>query len=191
MSFRGGLDKGFYGTALTSFFGSPRESSKYRTPLGQLDEVQSNRHENSKSDIQSIKVKITNQKATKPEVTISEYEINKKWYEYEQKQGKEKKWNSVLLNKTSYSPEKAKPQFSLNEHMNILGNLKVPKKPSGTLNPLITPNAVTMRNTTYDSKMFKMEELKTGRAKPTKATLLSIKQYEAPNQSILPMKCCE
>lgn len=168
-----------------SFFGSPKEPLKYNTPLGELAEVQSN--DESNANLSTMRGKIATQRTIKPEVTISEYDISRKWYEYEQKMFKDHKLPPGLFSKSTYSSTKGGFSFSLNDTGAIIGNLKSPKKTSGALNPLVGSSSKKIRNITFDEKMYE-DEPKFVRPKPAKTTLISIKQYEFNRKFIIQTK---
>lgn len=179
-------------SANTSFFGSTRNPLRLISPLGELEEIKSTQNEESREDLFNKSRKFFKQNIIKPEVTISEHDISKKWYEYELKIGRELKLPLSSVNKGSYSPDKSTQSttLSLSGPFNILGNLKIQKKGSASLNPLVNPAKPNLRHTMYDGGLYPLEEIKMVKPKVLKTNLLSIRQYSIPNKTTYPAKCC-
>lgn len=179
-------------SANTSFFGSTRNPLKLISPLGELEEIKSTQNEESREDLINKTRRIFKQNTIKQEVTISEHDISKKWYLYEQKIERDLKLPSGSVNKGSYSPDKSTQSatLSLSGPFNIYGNLKAQKKGSTSLNPLVNPVQANLRNTMYDGGLYPLEEVKIVKPKSFKTNLLSIRQYSISNKTAYPSKCC-
>ena len=130
----------------------------------------------------------------KPEVTISEYDISKKWYEYEKKIGSPLKLPSTMIPSKYSSPKRENynpPVFSLSNNINILGNLKIPKKLSSVLNPLVDHKDPSFQNTSFDKRETKESLLPVSSPNRKKVSLMSIRQYDQRPHDIQEMKCCD
>jgi hypothetical protein len=175
-------------TMQTSFFGSPQKPLQYRTPKAELEEIKSNANEESRDDLMASRKRMDRVKV-KPEVTIPEFEIHKKWYEYEKKIGKETKVPSKAGLKMALSNDflKGSDKLSFQKNVNVLGNLKIARKPTGHLNPLIKPNTnIHNMSTSFDERSVDSQEPKPfANPRRTKTNLLRVKQY-AVSQSEQP-----
>jgi hypothetical protein len=84
--------KAITSTLNQTFFGSAKKPKSY-TPQNELEEIKSNMF---KENGKFIKESFTKRGKIIEEVTVPEYDINKKWYAFEKKQGKDFKLPSML-----------------------------------------------------------------------------------------------
>ena len=176
-------------TAYPSFFGSVRDPLVYKTPKGNLEEIKSTLEESKKS-IPALKKKIVKQNTIKPEVTISEFDIHKKWYDYEKNIGKEFVLPSTLMNRSAYASENVSPnQSPILKNMKVTSHLRLLRKPTGGLNPLVNHDKSHKNSISFDSRPTKSEKVSMSPYKRTRTKLLSIKKIEIANKSISESKC--
>lgn len=72
-----------------------------------------NKNYKADDDLTTIKETIVHQKTIKPEVTITEYALTKKWYEYEKKIEKDTKFTAKFMNRASFAMDKTNPMMPL------------------------------------------------------------------------------
>lgn len=169
----------------TSFFGNVKKPL-FLTPNNELEEIKSAVYEES---TKSIKANLMRRGTIKAEVTIPEYDIHKKWYEYEKKIGKDFKLPSSLTAKNSFNKSSISNDYKdLSSYIGILGNLKVSKKANGNLNPLVGNTNFDAINYTLESRSFDAEETKVKFPKMQKTNLLSIRQIGTSDKSVLSYK---
>lgn len=141
------------GTSLMTKIGTP---SMAKTPAGEMSNRASPIQFESKEELETIKETFRRQTTIKPEVTISEYDITKRWFEFEKKIGKDYK---PQLNNTIYGAGNI-TLLPLIDESNIVGNLKIPRKKISNANPLVHSSRLVYHSQTPSLSNSNIDTLK-------------------------------
>ena len=172
-----------------SFFGSTKNSPLIKAQIE--DDHDDKVSEDSMEDVTTIRetTKFIG-KATKPEVTVSEYDISKKWYEYEKKIGNDLKFTSSLGSKGNVGLNKMTmlSPLSVWEDITIQGNLKIQRKITSNLNPLVSKS--NSRTPIYSPNISDYEDRRVIQPKKVSTKMLSITSIGASNNFNPDLKWC-
>lgn len=111
----------------------------------------------------------TKQNTIKPEVTISEYEINKKWYDYEKRKGKDYSLQSSKFANKTYTTS---TPTGMVQKLNLSGHKGVKSGGYGHYN---SPNKYPLSGNTFDSRGGKPETPKKVPIQRIRTKLLSVR----------------
>ncbi|CAI2360321.1 unnamed protein product [Moneuplotes crassus] len=177
---------------INSFFGSTKSSPKYKNGSKGIHEEEKSLEMTPKRSNPKMRISknFVKQTTIKEEVTISEYEINKKWYDYEKKTGKDFSLPSSKMIKTTQGPEAfnfstpngalAKLNTSINRGIN-----------SGSINSFRTPNKFTLPNNSFDSRVGGSESPMKNKIRRRQTKLLSLNHKDLQKIPSLSLKCCD